>query len=83
MARQAAKLLANDKQVKAAGPPAPRAWTGTNRKVFEAAEYRVEGAPNLILRVARDGRKRWLYRFKRPRTGKWGYYSSASIQPTA
>ncbi|HEY7270723.1 MAG TPA: tyrosine-type recombinase/integrase [Dehalococcoidia bacterium] len=75
MARKAKKLLSNDREVKAARPPAPKAWTGENRKTYNVAEYRVAGAPNLLLRVAPDSRKRWSYRFKRPRTDKWSYYA--------
>jgi integrase len=71
MARRAGRLLKNDREVKAAKPPAPKPFTRGNRKTYDVAEYRIEGAANLILRVAPDSRRRWLFRFKRVKTGKW------------
>jgi integrase len=71
MPRKAGKLLKNDREVKAAKPPKPKASRTANAKEYAVAEYRIEGATNLILRVAPSGRRGWMYRFRRPRTGKW------------
>jgi integrase len=52
---------------------------GTDREIRNArpapgksrTDYRVKGAPGLLLRVAANGTKTWSYVYKSPRTGKW------------
>src|SRR5262245_2638493 len=62
MPRKSEALLSTDREVLGAAPPP------SGRKY---AEYRVEGTPNLVLRVTAQGRRSWAYWVKRPKTRRW------------
>ena len=65
MPRRSRALLSTDRQVAGAkGPAEGRA----------AAEYRIAGTPNLVLRVTATGYRFWTYRLKRTKTGRWQKY---------
>jgi integrase len=61
--------ISTDREVAAAKPPP----AGQSR-----AEYRVEGAPGLVLRVTRTGTKSWVYWLKRPKTNRWQKFTIGS-----
>jgi integrase len=66
MPKRSAAILSTDRQIAGAPPPA----AGKSR-----AEYRIEGTPNLILRVTPEGTRSWVYRLKRPKTNSWSRYT--------
>ena len=75
MPKRSAAVLSTDRQIAGAPPPA----AGKSR-----AEYRIEGTPNLILRVTPEGTRSWVYRLKRPKTNSWwrltvGQYPAISL----
>ena len=75
MPKRSAAVLSTDRQIAGAHPPA----AGKSR-----AEYRIEGTPNLILRVTPEGTRSWVYRLKRPKTNSWwrftiGQYPAISL----
>jgi Arm DNA-binding domain len=65
MPKRSALLISTARQVESAKGP-------VGRKIV--AEYRVDGTPNLVLRVARSGQRSWTYVMKRPKTGRWHKY---------
>jgi hypothetical protein len=62
MPRTSRALISTDREIYASKPPAD----GRNR-----AEYRIAGAPGLVLRVTPDGRRSFVAWLKRLKTGAW------------
>ena len=69
MSKRSQALISTDREVAAAKlPPQGR----------KAAEYRISGTPNLVLRVMPTGRRSWVYWVKRPKTGRWAKFHIGS-----
>ena len=66
MPRRSSALLSTDREVAGAKPPSNGG---------KAAEYRVDGTPNLVLRVWSSGRRTWSFWLKRRKTDRWQKYS--------
>lgn len=66
MPKKSTSLLSTDREVAGAKPPSNGA---------KAAEYRIDGTPNLVLRVWSSGRKTWTYWLKRQKTDRWQKFS--------
>ena len=67
MPKRSAALLSTDREVFGVKPP----QTGRS-------EYRIAGAPGLVLRVTPDGRRSWVVWLKPEKTGKWRKYTIGS-----
>ena len=66
MPRKSRALISTDREVYAAKSPPP----GGDR-----SEYRIAGAPGLVLRVTCDGRRSFVAWLKRRKTGGWQKYT--------
>jgi integrase len=69
MPKKSRALISTDREVASAKPPP----AGKSR-----AQYRIEGAPGLVLRVTRQGARSWAYWLKRPKTNRWHMYTLGS-----
>lgn len=64
MSKQSSRQISTDREVASAPSRAADA-------AYSVAEYRIAGAPGLVLRVKPSGHRSWVYWLKRPATGKW------------